>query len=522
MDRRDANLFLPLSNPLNKKIRNNIAANFGGNVWSALMSLAFVPLYIRLLGMEAYGLIGVYVTARSLFALLDFGLHNTLNRNLARLAVKSSNAQEMRDLLRTLELPYCLMGLVIGGGIMGLAPWIANRWITPVALSRETIESAIILMGVAACFHWPLSFYSGGLKGLQHQVLLNGINAAMATVRGCGAVIILLFVSSSIISFFAWQVAASVLHTGLVAFFAWRQMPSGTAKPRIRLSLLRQHFAFAAGLTGTAVMTTITTQTDKVVLSGMLSLESFGYYTLANVMAMNLFRLVVPIVTATFPRMSNLVATNASEELRSLYHKGAQFVSVLLIPAAVTLAFFSREILSVWTSDLVAAEQTCVIMSLLVAAAAVRALTRVPHALQLADGWTSLAFAVSVVSAVLIVPLLIALTSRYGAVGAATARLSVSVAALLMGTEIMHRRLLQNDKWKWYWQDVGRPLVACLVTATAIRALIPARDEMLPMIVLTVLAYCLIFCSALLATPLSRSWLQARLFPIQPCDGLSR
>ena len=53
---------------------------------TALMSFAFVPLYIRFMGMEGYGLIGVFTTMLAIFALLDLGLGLTVNRELARLS----------------------------------------------------------------------------------------------------------------------------------------------------------------------------------------------------------------------------------------------------------------------------------------------------------------------------------------------------------------------------------------------------------------------------------------------------
>ena len=41
-------------------LKRNIIANFAGQGWAALMALAFVPLYIKFLGIEAYGLIGFF------------------------------------------------------------------------------------------------------------------------------------------------------------------------------------------------------------------------------------------------------------------------------------------------------------------------------------------------------------------------------------------------------------------------------------------------------------------------------
>jgi len=71
------------------------------------MALLFIPLYIKFLGIEAYGLIGLFMTMQALFMLLDMGLGATVNREMARLSVLPDKAQEMRDLVRSLEVIYC-------------------------------------------------------------------------------------------------------------------------------------------------------------------------------------------------------------------------------------------------------------------------------------------------------------------------------------------------------------------------------------------------------------------------------
>ena len=79
------------------QIKLNILANFAGKGWNALMLVALVPLYIRVLGIEAYGLIGFFTTLQAVFALLDLGLSTTLNRETARLSARADSAQERRS-----------------------------------------------------------------------------------------------------------------------------------------------------------------------------------------------------------------------------------------------------------------------------------------------------------------------------------------------------------------------------------------------------------------------------------------
>jgi len=65
-------------------VRRNIVANAIGQGWSGLLSIVLIPVYIRLLGVESYGLVGLYITVQAALAVLDFGLAGTINRELAR------------------------------------------------------------------------------------------------------------------------------------------------------------------------------------------------------------------------------------------------------------------------------------------------------------------------------------------------------------------------------------------------------------------------------------------------------
>jgi O-antigen/teichoic acid export membrane protein len=453
-------------------LKRNILANFIGNAWTGLMSLVFVPLYIHFIGIEAYGLMGIYTALLGLFALFDMGLSSTLNREIARLAVQEDKAQDMRDLVRTLEIPYWLAGLVIAAIVFVSSPLIAYHWVKVKTLSPDSVRTAIMLMGLCVAFQWPISFYSGGLMGLQRQVLLNGINVVVAAFRGLGAVLILWLVSPTVEAFFLWQIAVSALNIGLILFFLWRSLPHAAEAPRVRPELLLGIWRFAAGMTAISIVVTLVTQLDKIILSRILSLEMFGYYSLANVIAMTLYRFINPVYSATYPQLTRLVQLEAREEITKLYHKSAQLVSVLVLPVALVVALFSKEILLLWTRDPVTAANTHLIASILIIGTAMHCLMHIPYALQLAHGWTRLAFLLNAVSVVLLVPLMILLARWYGSVGAACVWLILNMGYTFIGLPIMHRRLLPAEKWRWYLQDVGRPLLGAAVVCTIGRCIV--------------------------------------------------
>jgi O-antigen/teichoic acid export membrane protein len=489
------------------RLKINIIANFIGNGWAAAVTLGCVPLYIHFMGIESYGLVGFFSVLMGVFTLLDMGLSATLSREMARLSVLADKAQEMRDLVRTLEMVYWAVATVIAIVVISFASFIAHNWVQAGQLSPRTVTHAIVLMGLAIALQWPLNFYSGGLVGLQRQVLLNGFNIVMATIRGGGAVLILWLVSPTIQAFFGWQIFSNGLRIFLVALLLWRSLPHTGVGARFKVYLFRSIWRFAAGITGISTMTLILTQLDKVILSKMLPLKMFGYYTLAGMAASAIGYLVAPCFIAIYPRFTQLVAIGNRTELQACYHRGCQLVSVLILPTAVMISLFSRELLLLWTHSQAAADQASLVLSLLVIGGALNGLMNMPSALQLANGWTSLAVYSNAISVVVMVPIIILLTQHFGAPGAAIAGIILYGGNLLLVIPITYRRLLPGETRRWYVEDVGYPLLAAVAMAGLGRWLIPGQMSALT----TGLVLLSVYVAALAVASLAASLVRAKI-----------
>ena len=132
----------------------------------------------------------------------------------------------------------------------------------------------------------------------------------------------------------------------------------------------------------------ILTQMDKVVLSKLLTLEEFGGYTLAGLLASGLLVLLTPTFNTIYPRLSALVANGNNGELIDLYRTGTQLLSGIIFPVAIVVAFFSQDLIYVWTGDLDLALSVAPIVSLLIIGTSINGVMIFPYALQLAYGLT--------------------------------------------------------------------------------------------------------------------------------------
>lgn len=494
------------------RIHSNVIANFVGQGWSAALALLLVPFYIKLLGIESYGLIGFFATLQAALRVLDLGLSQTMNREMARYAADPERAADARDFVRTLELAYWAVGAAIGITLAVAAPAIARHWLGAAKLPVEVVERAIATMGFVAAVQWPLSFYEGGLMGLERQVALNVVKVAVTTVTGAGAVVILSLVSPTVTAYFGWQVAVSAVNVTLMAVLLWSSLPRVGRRAAFSTRILVTNWRFAAGMSGISVSAIALMHLDKIILSRMLTLEMFGYYTLAAVVSGAIPALVVaPVFYAVFPRFTHLAATGDAITLKQLYHATTQLMAVVAVTAAAVLALFARELLLVWTGSETTAAAAAPVVSLLVLGAGLNALMTLPYALQLAYGWTGIGLRINLGLIAILVPSLLVLTTRYGPVGAAATWAGLNAIYMLVGVPLTHRRLLTTEMRAWFLEDVVPPTsVALLVIAAARATLRPSGGGAVTvLVVLAVLAVALL--GAALSAPSTRTWMSQAL-----------
>lgn len=446
-------------------LKANVFANFVGRGWQILLSIAVVPIYLKALGPESYGLIGFFVSLQSLLTLFDLGLGGALCRELARNSIDQSNQDGSRNLVKTLEMVYWGIGVLVGGVLLLISGFIAKHWLKAEQISAQELQYALVYMILAIVIQWPSSLYMSGLIGLQRQVLVNFLNITVSTFRVVGSVVVLWKLPPAVETFFIWQIVASIFQLLLTRWLLWKSLSNATeVKAAVfDVSILRSIWKFAAGLSATSIVMVVLGQADKLILSALLPLKVFGYYMLANTIAQSINLLPAPITDAMFPRYSGLVALNSELEVIRLFNKSCQFVSGLVFPLAAVLIFYSDEVLWLWTGDKSIAKDTWQLASILVIGVALNSAMSMLDSLQMAYGWMKPAFYSRVLALFIMGPLMYFLILQFGAIGAAIAWVLIYSGYLAFTPHFVFSRILKTEKITWYLGWSGPFLVSVIV-----------------------------------------------------------
>lgn len=448
----------------------NIIANFIGKFWSLLSVFIFIPLYIDLLGFEAYSVISFTLIIVGVLVVLDAGLTSTLSRELAR---EDTSKLDKVDLLKNLETVYLIVISLLILSVCLMSEFIAENYIDS-DYSVEELSLILKILGVEVGFQMLLRFYLGGLLGLEKQVLANILQIFWGILRN-GVVVLLLILSPSLLLFFVWQLVATFIFVLLIKGYLAKHL-IGAFSLRLTLKLerkvLKKIWKFAGGVMLIALVGAINTQMDKIVISQVLSIEALGYYTLAVSLSAVLLIIVTPISVSLLPRFTALYSLGRLEESNKLFSVVNIVTSILVFSVMSHILFFPKELIWIWTGRLNLAESVSDVLPIISVSFAFLALAIIPYNIVIANGYTKLNNILGIISLSLTVPGYWIFTSKYGAVGAAIVFCIIQTITTIVYFYFVNRKFLNIKISQLYIGNIFLPFCASVIIAGSI-SLIP-------------------------------------------------
>jgi O-antigen/teichoic acid export membrane protein len=210
-------------------VRNSVVATVASRVYLAVISLVVLPLYIRQMGLEAYGLIALFFVLQVWFLLLDLGLVPTLARQAARHRAGAVSAADFRLLMRALEGLFAGLALAAGLLVFLAAETIARHWLQMDHLAPAEVAASLRMMALCMALRLLSQLYRGIVSGFERQVWLAGFNALFGTLRLVLVIPFMGWAGATPEHFFLFQLAAATLEALVLAIAAYRLLPPSTA-----------------------------------------------------------------------------------------------------------------------------------------------------------------------------------------------------------------------------------------------------------------------------------------------------
>lgn len=443
-------------------LKENIIANYVSQIYVTIIGIALLPMYIKYMGTEAYGLVGFFAMLQAWFGVLDLGLTPTVGRETARYHGGAVSALAFRQLYRALAIIFFAVAVIGGGALFLSSRTIATKWLNIETLPVDDVIIAVQMMAISVALRWMTGLYRGVVTGSEKLVWLSGFNATIATLRFVGVFASMWHFGFTPLVFFTHQFIIALIEIIGLALKTQQLLPlksSLTAAIGWSIQPVKPVLKFSLTIAFTASVWVFVTQTDKLVLSGILSLEDYGYFTLSVLVANGIMMISGPISNAIMPRMARLHAENKHEEMIMVYRQATQLVAIIAGSVAITLAVTAKPLLIAWTGDLNLADQAAPILRLYAAGNLFLCIAAFSYYLQYAKGILRYHLIGNAGLVIILIPSIIYAATHFGGVGAGFVWLTMNALFLIVWVAYVHHKLEPNLHLEWLFNDALKIII---------------------------------------------------------------
>lgn len=438
-------------------LKKNVLANYAGQIYLSLIGLLMLPTYVKYMGAEAFGLVGFFAMLQVVFNLLDLGLTPTMSRETARFHTGVLSKEDYRRLFRALNVVFCIIAILGAAILLSLSSLVVRDWLKVGTLPFGEVKIAVQLMAISVALRWMEGLYRGVIIGSERLVWFSGYLALFATLRFVVVLPVMWYFGFTPLVFFLHQLVVTALEVLGFWLEAARLLPSLPKSGRPigwSLAPIRPVLTFSLTIAFTSAVWVLVTQSDKFILSGILSLKDYGFFTLAVLVASGITIISGPISNVIMPRMAALHSEGRHDEMVSVYREFTQLVSITAGASAITLACCAKPVLFAWTGDLSLAERAAPILRLYAVGNGFLAISAFPYYLQYAQGNLRYHLVGNVGFIVVLIPLIVLAATRWGGVGAGYVWILANAGYLFLWVPYVHHKLQPGLHMRWMFNDV--------------------------------------------------------------------
>ncbi len=396
-----------------------------------LVAVFCIPILIRGLGKERFGVLALAGVLIGYGTLFDMGLGRALTQLVAR-KLGAREEHEVPALVWTSLLLMLSLGLVGTTVLFILSPWLVHRILNvPAGLQHETLQSFYLL-----AISVPLVIVTAGLRGLlegyQRFDLINMIRIPMIVFSFVGPLLVLPFSRSlfpAVGILVVGRLLGCVAHLLLCFRIAPELLDRIAWQPAAAGHLLR----FGSWMTVTNVVGPLMVTLDRFVIGALVSMTAVAHYATPYEVVTKLWVIPGALVGVMFPAFSTSFVQDRSRAAL-LYGRTVKYIFLTLFPVVLLIVVLAQDGLKLWLGAEFA-HHSARALQWLAGGVFMNSLAQVPFAMVQGAGRPDLTAKLHVVELPLYLLALWWLIGALGIEGAAiawTARVAVDTAVLFL------------------------------------------------------------------------------------------
>lgn len=341
-------------------VRNTVWNIIGGAVYP-VVGMAVVPLMVRGLGTERYGLWALAGSVLGYFIVFDLGLGRSVTKFVSEALAKGERGQ-VPQVFWTALLASLALGTLGGLAFLLAVPFLTSRLLR---ISPDLAPEARAFLAVFSAFA-PIYLCQrtvGALLEASHRFDLSNAVGVPARVVSLLLPLIGVWLGWPLAGVGALAILAGV--GGLLATFAvaLRVRPEVGEGIALSMATLRRVVGFGGWMMGASILALLVAGSDRVIIGAVLSAKAVAYYAPSQSLIGQMYIIPGAIYATLFPAFSALWNVDEARAER-LYASAFKILALAMGAIAIMLIVFARDLLTLWLGPEFAGQSTRVLQVL--------------------------------------------------------------------------------------------------------------------------------------------------------------
>ena len=338
-------------------LARNTVWNLVGQGAPLLVAIVAIPILIKGLGIDRFGVLTLAWMVIGYFGLFDLGLGRALTKSVAE-KLGEEREQEIPAIVWTtlfIMLIFGLLGMLV---VSLLSPWLVHDVLKiPVSIQNETLHAFYLL-----ALSIPIVISTAGLRGYleayQRFDLVNIIRIPMGIFTFLGPLMVLQY-SSDLLAVVAILAAGRLVAWIIHILLCFKITPALHHSIAIQRAAIKPLFRFGSWITITNIIGPLIVYLDRFLIGGLLSVAAVAYYVTPFEMATKLWIIPTAMTAVLFPAFATSWKQDSSRTAL-LFGRGVTYTFLAMFPITLLIVALAHEGIDLWLSAEFAQNSTLV------------------------------------------------------------------------------------------------------------------------------------------------------------------